>query len=213
MTATVDTLADVIKLSLPRALQLSQLPRMQLMPPSAARRRLNCSAPLSRKYRVCLWFDRHSAARCSHELHWQSIGAGSRQRADLANVPYTAGITVTIQPNTSGPAGGLLRFGSANIALLGQLYRFDVCGQQRRTRWDDGRRGSDEPAAHAGSASPFMIRLARFRTDQRARRDQTNRRRSGADRREKAPATTAGAKSRSWKACGDDPHEPYSGRS
>ena len=38
---------------------------------------------------------------------------------DLANVPYTAGITADYQPNTSGPAGGLLTVGSANIALLG----------------------------------------------------------------------------------------------
>src|SRR5262249_34710645 len=38
---------------------------------------------------------------------------------DLANVAYTAGMTVGFQPNTSGPAGGLLTVGSANIALLG----------------------------------------------------------------------------------------------
>jgi Galactose oxidase-like, Early set domain/Bacterial Ig-like domain len=38
---------------------------------------------------------------------------------DLANVAYTAGMTVGYQPNTSGPAGGLLTVGSANIALLG----------------------------------------------------------------------------------------------
>ena len=38
---------------------------------------------------------------------------------DLANVAYTAGMTAGYQPNTSGPAGGLLTVGSANIALLG----------------------------------------------------------------------------------------------
>jgi hypothetical protein len=38
---------------------------------------------------------------------------------DLANVAYTAGMPVGYQPNTSGPAGGLLTVGSANIALLG----------------------------------------------------------------------------------------------
>jgi hypothetical protein len=38
---------------------------------------------------------------------------------DLANVAYTAGMHATYQPNTSGPAGGLLTVGSANIALLG----------------------------------------------------------------------------------------------
>jgi large repetitive protein len=38
---------------------------------------------------------------------------------DLANVAYTAGMTVGYQPNTSGPAGGLLTVGLANIALLG----------------------------------------------------------------------------------------------
>ena len=38
---------------------------------------------------------------------------------DLANIAYTAGMTVGYQPNTSGPVGGLLTVGSANIALLG----------------------------------------------------------------------------------------------
>ena len=38
---------------------------------------------------------------------------------DLANVAYSAGMTVGYQPNTSGPVGGLLTVGSANIALLG----------------------------------------------------------------------------------------------
>ena len=38
---------------------------------------------------------------------------------DLADIAYTAGMTVGYQPNTSGPAGGVLTVGSANIALLG----------------------------------------------------------------------------------------------
>jgi hypothetical protein len=38
---------------------------------------------------------------------------------DLANIAYAPGMTVGYQPNTSGPAGGLLTVGSANIALLG----------------------------------------------------------------------------------------------
>jgi hypothetical protein len=38
---------------------------------------------------------------------------------DLANVAYTASMPIGYQPNTSGPAGGLLAVGSANIALLG----------------------------------------------------------------------------------------------
>ncbi|MGY4286415.1 hypothetical protein ACVWXO_005635 [Bradyrhizobium sp. LM2.7] len=46
-------------------------------------------------------------------------GLATGNALDLADVAYTAGMTVGYQPNTSGPAGGLLTVGSANIALLG----------------------------------------------------------------------------------------------
>jgi hypothetical protein len=38
---------------------------------------------------------------------------------DLADIAYTPAMTVGYQPNTSGPAGGVLTVGSANVALLG----------------------------------------------------------------------------------------------
>ncbi|MDA9504154.1 hypothetical protein XI09_05105 [Bradyrhizobium sp. CCBAU 11386] len=46
-------------------------------------------------------------------------GLATGNALDLADIAYTAGMTVGYQPNTSGPAGGLLTVGSANIALLG----------------------------------------------------------------------------------------------
>ena len=104
-------------------------------------------------------------------------GWPSGMRWTFENDPYTAGMTAELSAEHPRrgwrPSNGWI----GKHRPPGQLYRFDVCGQQlRRWRRIYGRRGSDEKsAAHAGSASPFMIRLAGvFRTHQRARGDQTD---------------------------------------
>jgi hypothetical protein len=69
---------------------------------------------------------------------------------DLADVAYTAGMTVGYQPNTSGPAGGVLTVGSANIALLGNYMAsmFVVSS--------DGRGGTNVVDPPAATQSPLL---------------------------------------------------------